>query len=381
LNELTEQQLSELQRFGYDAERQRRWQKDIAEGRLSKESNAVAGDLLVPPPGTIHKLPSIDTKAHKQIEQLGRDAIHNGELGVVVLNGGMATRFGGVVKGIVPVLGKSRTFLGLAVEDVLRHRKESEGDGDNNVPFYCMNSFATDEATQAHFKDHAQFGLSKDCITHLTQSVAVRMTKTGKLFQLDNGEASPYGPGHGDFASSFRDSGALKHFLDNGGRYLLVRNVDNLGARIDPLVLGHHIKTECDMTCELAPKWPDDVGGSPFEYLGRTQLIEQLRYPKGFDPNVVDVFNTNTFTFSAKALDRDFDLGWYYVKKKVEGRDAVQIEHLIGEMTSHLSTNFLQIRRNGPRTRFLPMKTPEDLQAALEEIAEIYDGTDEEDDI
>jgi UTP--glucose-1-phosphate uridylyltransferase len=93
------------------------------------------------------------------------------------------------------------------------------------------------------------------------------------------------------------------------------------------------------------------------------------------------VFNTNTFTFSAKALDRNFDLGWYYVEKKVEDRDAVQAEHLIGEMTSHLSTNFLQVRRNGRRTRFLPMKTPEDLQSALEEIAEIYDGRDEEDDI
>ena len=131
----------------------------------------------------------------------------------------------------------------------------------------------------------------------------------------------------------------------------------------------------------MAPKWPDDVGGSPFQYLGRTQLIEQLRYPEEFDPNVVDVFNTNTFTFTAKALDRDFDLGWYYVEKKVENRDAVQAEHLIGEMTSHLSTNFLQIRRNGRRTRFLPMKTPEDLSAAMEEIAEIYDGRDEEADI
>ncbi|MFT4842864.1 MAG: UTP--glucose-1-phosphate uridylyltransferase [Planctomycetota bacterium] len=377
MNELTEQQISELQRFGFDLELQRRWQNDIAEGRLSKATNSVGGDLLVPALGTIHQLPSIDTKAHKEIEQLGRDAIKNGELGVVVLNGGMATRFGGVVKGIVPVLGKSRTFLGLAVQDVLMHRKAA----DCHVPFYCMNSFATDEATRAHFSDHAQFGLSKDCIHHLTQSVAVRMTKSGELFALENGEPSPYGPGHGDFASSFRKSGALKQFIDGGGRYLLVRNVDNLGARIDPLVLGHHINSGCDMTGELAPKWPDDVGGSPFQYLGRTQLIEQLRYPDGFDPNIVDVFNTNTFTFSANAIDREFELGWYYVEKKVEERDAVQVEHLLGEMTAHLSTNFLQVRRNGRRTRFLPVKTPDDLQSALEEIADIYDGSDEDDDI
>ena len=153
-----------------------------------------------------------------------------------------------------------------------------------------------------------------------------------------------------------------------------MRNVDNLGARIDPLILGHHVQSQAEVTVELAPKWPEDVGGSPFLYLGRTQLIEQIRYAEGFDPNIVDVFNTNTFWFTATALDRDFDLGWYYVEKEVEGRRAVQIEHLIGEMTAHLSTNFLQVRRSGRETRFLPVKTPDDLEAAREEIGEIYDG-------
>ena len=73
-------------------------------------------------------------------------------------------------------------------------------------------------------------------------------------------------------------------------------------------------------------------------------------------------------------LDRDFDLGWYFVEKEVEGRKAVQVEHLIGEMTAHLSTNFLQVRRSGSRSRFLPVKTPEDLQAAIGEIEAMYDG-------
>jgi UTP--glucose-1-phosphate uridylyltransferase len=376
LDELPEQQLSDLRPYGFDLNLQTRWRRDVAEGRLSKATNAVSGDLLAPPPGAVNKLPSSNTKANQELEQIGREAIEQGQLGVAVLNGGMATRFGGVVKGIVPVLGPSRSFLGLAVEDIHLQHKETGG----RVPLFCMNSYATDAATKAHFNKHKQFGLTESDIEHFTQSVAVRIDKKGELFALNDGQASAYGPGHGDFASCFRQSGALKRFLDQGGRYLLVRNVDNLGARIDPTVLGHHIKSGCDMTVELAPKWPDDVGGSPFQYLGRTQLVEQIRYPEGFDPDIVDVFNTNTFTFSAAALDREFDLGWYYVEKQVEDRDAVQIEHLIGEMTAHLSTNFLQVRRNGRRTRFLPLKTPDDLQAALEEIAEIYDGSDEEDD-
>ena len=367
---LTDQHLAFLRQYGFDAALQQRWRTDLAAGRLAKAANAVTSELLAPPPGTVQKLPGANTRALRELGELGRRAIASGQLGVVVLNGGMATRFGGVVKGVVPVLDKERTFLGLVVEDLLRHGREVGA----RIPLYCMNSFATDAATRAHFAEHGDFGADPADVVHFTQFVALRMLPDGGLFRSDSGEPSPYGPGHGDFAAAFRASGSLQHFMARGGRYLLVRNVDNLGARVDPVVLGHHIKSGAEMTVELAPKWPEDVGGSPFQLDGRTQLVEQLRYPPGFDPNIVDVFNTNTFTFSAEALDRDFELGWYYVEKQVDGRRAVQVEHLIGEMTTHLTTNFLQIRRAGRHTRFLPVKTPEDLQAARDEIVEMYDG-------
>lgn len=374
MSDLNEQQLTFLRKYGFDADLLRRWRTDLAAGKLSKETNAVTGDLLAPPPGTIAKLPARDSKACRELGKLGAAAIGRGELGVVVLNGGMATRFGGVVKGVVPVLGPARTFLGMSVEDVLAAGKAHGG----MVRFYCMNSFATDEATKKHFAEHADFGAAPGQVDHFTQFVSVRLTPDGELFRDAEGEISPYGPGHGDFAAAFRASGLLAKFRAAGGKYLLVRNVDNLGARVDPVVLGHHIKSGCDATVEVAPKWPEDVGGSPFLYLGKTQLIEQVRYAPGFDPNIVDVFNTNTFTFSADALDRDFDLGWYYVEKKVGDKKAVQIEHLIGEMTAHLETSFLQVRREGRGCRFLPVKAPDDLESARDELRMMFDGTDDE---
>ena len=198
------------------------------------------------------------------------------------------------------------------------------------------------------------------------------MTKDGELFRLDNGEVSPYGPGHGDFAGAFRAAGCLQRFRERGGRYVFVRNVDNLGARISPVVLGHHIKSGKQMTAEQTSKWDGDVGGGPYLYQDRVQLVEQFRYPEGFDPSILDVFNCNTMTFDAEALDRDVELGRYYVEKKVEGRPAVQIEHLIGEMTAHLTTNYLRVSREGPTSRFLPIKAPDDLTKAQAEIAAIY---------
>lgn len=360
--------LDALAQLAIDRAQLARWQQQVAAGELSRANNAVRGELLAPPPGTIGQLPGKGTRSFRELARLGGEAIGRGELGVVVLNGGMATRFGGMVKGTVDVLGPGRSFLALAMADVQRAQAAHGG----VVPVWLMNSFATDAATREHFAAHDHFGLDPAQVHHFLQFASVRLEPDGSLFRTSDGSLSPYGTGHGDFPAAFRQCGALQQFLAGGGRWLLVRNVDNLGARIDALVLGHHIKCGAEVTAEVAPKWPEDVGGSPFLLDGRVQLVEQLRYPEGFQADIVDVFNCNTFTFTAAALDRDFELGWYYVEKTVEGRRAVQIEHLLGEVTRTLRTNFLQVRRSGPETRFLPVKTPEDLEAAREEIAEMY---------
>jgi UTP--glucose-1-phosphate uridylyltransferase len=363
-------QLTFLRQFGFDEALQARWQADVRTGRLAKDKNLVQAPMTAPHPGTIDTLPSPGSPRARELEQLGNAAIARGELGVLVLNGGMATRFGGVVKGVVPVLSPTRSFLALVVEDLHRAGQQAGG----TIPLFLMNSFATDRATKAHFAEHANFGADADAITHFTQFVALRMQKDGSLFQLQNGEVSPYGPGHGDLPAAFRACGAMQRFREQGGRHLLVRNVDNLGARVDPLILGHHIHSGRSATVELAPKWPEDVGGAPYVLDGRVQLVEGLRFPSGFDPNIVDVFNTNTMWFDAAALDRDFDLGWYYVEKSVEDRKAVQIEHLVGELTAHLPTSWLRVSRDGRHTRFLPVKAPDDLATAVPSIRTMYDG-------
>jgi UTP--glucose-1-phosphate uridylyltransferase len=368
VNGLTAEQLAFLATYGFDAALQQRWQAALAAGVLNKAANCVRAPLQAPPAKDLPAIPVHGSPDWHECDRLGRAAIAAGQLGVVVLNGGMATRFGGVVKGVVPVLGPRRSFLGLVVEDALAQEATAGG----RIPLFFMNSFATDAATKAHFAQHAQFGAPADRIHHFTQFVALRMERDGRLFRLANGELSPYGPGHGDFPGAFQQAGLLQRFLEGGGRHLLVRNVDNLGARIDPAILGHHLRSGAKATVELAPKWAGDAGGAPYLLEGRTQLIEGLRFPPGFDPDIVSVFNTNTLWFEAEALARPFALGRYYVEKSVEGRTAVQIEHLIGELTAHLPTNFLRVPREGLGTRFLPVKTPEDLVAIRSTIEGIY---------
>jgi len=370
VTELTPEQLTYLQHYGFDPLLFESWRKGLREGWMSAAANKVQGELRVPSEGTVVDVPRRNSKAAAELQRLGEEALRRGEFGMVVLNGGMATRFGGVVKGVVNVLGQGRSFLSLRCQDLRETATRLEA----KIPLYLMNSFATEEATKDHFFEQKFFGLDPEQIHHFNQFISVRMTPDGEIFHTDAGELSLHGPGHGDFAPAFKASGMLQQFIDGGGKYLFVSNVDNLGARISPIVLGHHIRSTCQSTIELAPKWPGDAGGAPFDVDGKVQLVEQIRYPDGFDPDVIDVFNTNTFHFTADALLPDHPLGWYYVEKTVEGRTAVQVERLIGELSRHLTNNFVRVRRSGPETRFLPIKTPDDLESAREEIKDLYDG-------
>ena len=81
------------------------------------------------------------------------------------------------------------------------------------------------------------------------------------------------------------------------------------------------------------------------------------------------VFNTNVFHFDAAAL-LALDMPWTYfaVNKKADGKPVVQFERLIGEVTSHLSTAYLHVPREGAASRFLPVKDNDELARREPEI-------------
>jgi UTP--glucose-1-phosphate uridylyltransferase len=227
----------------------------------------------------------------------------------------------------------------------------------HRVPVYLMTSFATDAAVRAHLEEHAYFGLDPADVTLFQQYQMPRMAPGGDRF-APNGEPSRCAAGHGDFPVAFKGSGALDAFLARGGKYLLFSNVDNLGATVDLAIVGHHVASGDEMTVEVAPKNPGDQGGAPAHVGGRLQLVEGFAFPKGFDHDTIDVFNTANYVYTASALDRDFDLPWYVVEKKVDGTPVIQFEHLAGDLSVFLETGFLRVDRD---ERFLPVKNVEDV--------------------
>jgi UTP--glucose-1-phosphate uridylyltransferase len=352
-----------LESYGFDELRFEQYKSDVAKGKLTPESNTVQGRVEACDREFWEDLPKEGTPEADHLAQIGNESIARGEVGALVLNGGMATRFGGEVKGIVQALpGKS--FLALKCQSILQTSRAADGE----VPLLVMNSFATDEATKAHFETHKNFGFPEGQVHHYTQGISMRLTPKGGIFLGAEGKPSFYGPGHGDCLRFLRKSGLLGSFLERGGKYIFLSNVDNLAARLDPRVIGAHIENGKAVTAELAPKWPGDQGGAPALVDDQFWIVEGFRFPHDFDQDSIPVFNTNTFTINAEEIDRSFDLTPCYVKKKVDGKEAVQIETLVGEITRFLSTNYLRVRRTGKECRFFPIKTRTDLEDGQEDL-------------
>jgi UTP--glucose-1-phosphate uridylyltransferase len=331
--------------------------------RLVREPDAwlprVRGPVGPPPIESIAEMPRPDSAECRQLAATGRRAIEAGEVAAVVLNGGMATRFGGGAKGIVePIAGRS--FIDLKLSQI-----SSAGQG--RVPVLLMNSFATERATAEHLA-HLAPNLE---VRQFNQLIAPRLTPEGELFLDARGRCSPYAPGHGDLPEALVASGELERFVGRGGRVIVVANVDNLGAGLDPVIVGLHLERGRPMTVELVETRPGDAGGVPALVEGRLAIVEMFRMPAEFDPLSIPLLNTNNFVFDAAALADPPDLDWFPVRKQVDGRDAVQFERLLGQLSEHLEVGWLRVPRAGPRSRFVPFKVPADLERRAGELRQV----------
>jgi UTP--glucose-1-phosphate uridylyltransferase len=349
-----------LERFGFDEALFETLRARVASGELSAETNLVRGSVEPPLEGDVVVLPSSGEPGYEGARDAGLDALRRGQVAQVVLAGGMATRFGGVVKAVLTAVdGKS--FLEAKLEQTSALERAVEA----TVPVALMTSFATDEAIRVHV---ASRGLGEPLV--FNQFVALRLEASGELFLDDDGRASPYAPGHGDLFPAIRRSGVLDELRDRGVRVVTISNVDNLGARVDPTVVGMHLLGGRPVTCEVARK-EGDMGGAPVRVDGKLQLVEGPRFPPSFDQELVPVFNTNTALLDIDALGEEYDLTWLYVRKAVDGRDAVQLERLYHEVSALVPTQYLQVPRRGPRGRFSPIKTPADLERAQDDLREL----------
>ena len=358
-------EINRLKSYNYSHEFQLKLQEQYRSGSLSRESNILEEHVSVAPDDAVMPLPPSHTELAKEYALVGEKAIHNSEAGLIILNGGMATRFGGVVKGTVSVI-EDMSFLGLKLQAAKRLSERLGG----TIPIYLMNSLATDAITRDHLNHRDYFGYPRDLVTLFLQNTLLRLNPDGSFFRHDNGSLSPYGPGHGDIAEAVaRD--AIEDIKERGLSFLHMSNVDNLLATPDPLIFGYHLSSGVEMTVEAVRNRGNDVGGAPAIVNGKLQIVEAFRFPKSFHSSELTHFNTNTFCFSRSVFEKSYPLDWFVVEKQVDNRSAVQFERLAGQLSAFIPCSFIEVERDGVGSRFSPIKDRPTLEKEHDRIMEV----------
>jgi UDP-N-acetylglucosamine pyrophosphorylase len=85
-------------------------------------------------------------------------------------------------------------------------------------------------------------------------------------------------------------------------QYLMIHNIDTLGADADPGLLGMHIQSGAALTIEVIPRRLEDRGGGLARVDGRLRLVEGLAMPQEEKEFDLTYYNSLTTWVTIDAL-------------------------------------------------------------------------------
>lgn len=211
----------------------------------------------------------------------GEESLRNGEVAVLLVAGGQATRLKTPEpKGMFPAAPVSGASLfQIHAEKVLatgrRYRKK--------VPLLVMTSPATDAQSRAFFAEHKNFGLARDQVTFFQQGTMPAVCpNTGRLLLEAPGKLFLSPNGHGGTLTALADSGLICELARRGVKHVFYFQVDNPLVKVcDPGFLGRHIAHSSEASSKIVAKTdPGEKVGVLVSVGGRCSIIEYTLLPK-----------------------------------------------------------------------------------------------------
>ena len=214
--------------------------------------------------GVIHEdsiVPVTDIPDFTQLDDYaveGKSALAKSVM--IKLNGGLGTSMGlARAKSLLPVRDQ-RCFLEVIAKQVLHLREHYQ----SKLPLLFMNSFRTEEDTLNMLNTIPELASGQDSLPF-----SFLQNKVPKLDASNFHPASHASepdlewcpPGHGDIYIALKQSGILKKLINNGYEYAFVSNADNLGAYLDPNLLGYFANSNAPFLMEVADRTSADKKG------------------------------------------------------------------------------------------------------------------------
>ncbi|SFQ50620.1 UDP-N-acetylglucosamine/UDP-N-acetylgalactosaminediphosphorylase [Lachnospiraceae bacterium XBB1006] len=171
----------------------------------------------------------------------GLAAIKRGEVGAVLLAGGMGTRLGSDnPKGMYNIgLTKEVYIFQRLIENLMDVVEEA----DAYVHLFIMTSDKNHEKTMAFFEEKDYFGYKKEYIHFFKQDMAPATDYDGKIYLEQKGKLATSPNGNGGWFGSLYNSGLDMCIHEEGIKWLNVFAVDNVLQRMaDPVFVGATIE-------------------------------------------------------------------------------------------------------------------------------------------
>jgi len=115
-------------------------------------------------------------------------------------------------------------------------------------------------------------------------------------------------------------------------KYLMLHNVDTLGASVDPALLGLHIASQNCLSFEVISRRLEDRGGGLARVNGRARLLEGLSMPREEDEFKLSFYNSMTTW-----IDIDQLLGVFGLNRETLN-DAAKVDDSIRELSQRMPT-------------------------------------------
>ena len=307
---------------GFDRQQHERIREDLQNGRIGLASNRLASSTTIQDV-RVQDVVDLRGGVEQKYIDLGGDAIRNGEIAVVTLAAGVGSRWtegAGVCKALHPFNrfgGCHRSFL----EVHLAKTRKSNRQYDGSIPHLFTTSYLTDGPLRESLARNENHGFEGSVHLSTGRSIGLRMVPTvrdlrflweetaqqvldeqqqkmresvrGAMIQWAQsaGEASDYTDnlprqcihpvGHWYEIPNMLRNGLLHQLITDRSslKYLLLHNIDTLGANVDPGFLGRHIDGGQTLSYEVITRRLEDRGGGLALVNGNARLVEGLAMP------------------------------------------------------------------------------------------------------
>jgi hypothetical protein len=321
---------------GFDPEQHEQIRSDLKTGRIGLAQNRLPSSSQIT---DVEESDVVRTaSASKDDYDRGLEALACGSAAVVTLAAGVGSRWtqgAGVVKALHPFCkfaGVHRTFLEV---HLAKSRRASELAG-TPVPHVITTSYLTHGPIAEYLEREENYGYPGPVLLSPGRSVGLRLVPMVRDLRFaweempqqvldeqkqkvrtslhgaligwarDRGEASDYTDnvplqcmhpiGHWFEVPNLLRNGLLLRLLQERPslKYLLLHNIDTLGAWLDPALLGLVMKTGGGLAFEVITRRIDDRGGGLARVDGKVRLVEGLAMPHEEDEFGLSYYNSMT---------------------------------------------------------------------------------------